>query len=271
MLATRPRVLTLAISLALTAGFWSAIAAETTTQAIQGKVVSVADGDTITILDSAKRPTVIRLDGIDAPEGHQEFGARSKQALSEKVFGKDVEVKWREKDKYGRTLGHVYVDGRWINKEMIWDGLAWHFKKYNRMPDLAKAEVVARDAKSGLWAFENPIAPWDFRHPKEAVVTVEPTTALSVAAAPAPAPTEAESALSVALSQLPTGKPSGARMSIASGRFAEEKPAAQAMVYITKTGAKYHRAGCRHLRKSSIPISLSDAQSGYSPCSVCRP
>ena len=42
-------------------------------------------------------------------------------------------------------------------------------------------------------------------------------------------------------------------------------------VYITKTGSKYHRAGCRYLSKSSIPISLSDAKSRYSPCSVCNP
>jgi hypothetical protein len=42
-------------------------------------------------------------------------------------------------------------------------------------------------------------------------------------------------------------------------------------VYITKTGSKYHNAGCRYLSKSSIPISLSNAKSSYSPCSVCNP
>lgn len=42
-------------------------------------------------------------------------------------------------------------------------------------------------------------------------------------------------------------------------------------VFITKTGAKYHRDGCRYLSKSRIPISLSDAKSGYTPCSVCNP
>jgi micrococcal nuclease len=42
-------------------------------------------------------------------------------------------------------------------------------------------------------------------------------------------------------------------------------------VYITRTGAKYHRASCRYLRKSMIPISLSNAKQNYSPCSVCRP
>ena len=43
-------------------------------------------------------------------------------------------------------------------------------------------------------------------------------------------------------------------------------------VYITRTGHKYHSAGCRYLARSQIPISLSDAKSrGYTPCSVCCP
>ncbi len=43
-------------------------------------------------------------------------------------------------------------------------------------------------------------------------------------------------------------------------------------VYITRTGAKYHRAGCRYLAKSMIPIDLGRAEArGYGPCSVCKP
>ncbi len=43
------------------------------------------------------------------------------------------------------------------------------------------------------------------------------------------------------------------------------------LVYITRTGAKYHRDGCRYLSASKIPISLTDAKRQYSPCSVCNP
>ena len=44
------------------------------------------------------------------------------------------------------------------------------------------------------------------------------------------------------------------------------------IVYITKTGKKYHRAGCRYLTKSATPINKSEAiASGYTPCSVCKP
>lgn len=45
----------------------------------------------------------------------------------------------------------------------------------------------------------------------------------------------------------------------------------EATVYITRTGSKYHRAGCRYLRQSKIAISLSEAKKYYDPCSVCNP
>ena len=61
--------------------------------------------------------------------------------------------------------------------------------------------------------------------------------------------------------------------------FPAQQPAAQQQpqtkgqtVYITKTGKKYHRAGCRYLASSKIPRTLKDAQAnGYTPCSVCKP
>jgi endonuclease YncB( thermonuclease family) len=130
---------------------------------LSGKVVGVADGDTITVLDETKTPHRIRLLGIDAPEKNQAFGTRAKQALSEKVFGKEVVVRWAKKDQYGRVLGDVHLDGRWMNKEMIADGFAWHYKHYDHRPELAKAEEEARKAKSGLWVDKNPEAPWDYR------------------------------------------------------------------------------------------------------------
>jgi len=81
-------------------------------QPITGKVVGVSDGDTITVLDDQKRQHKIRLEGIDAPESNQDFGSRAKQSLSDLVFGKTVTVTSRKKDKYGRTLGKVTLDGK---------------------------------------------------------------------------------------------------------------------------------------------------------------
>ena len=79
-----------------------------------GKVVGVADGDTITVLYN-KQQHKVRFQHIDCPESTQAFGAKAKQALSEKVFGKTVTVKWKEMDRYKRILGDVYLGKRWIN------------------------------------------------------------------------------------------------------------------------------------------------------------
>ena len=72
---------------------------------ISGKVVSVADGDTITVLDADKQQHKIRLEGIDAPEKAQPYGKDSKKALSDLVFGKDVQVLWLKSDPTETTLG----------------------------------------------------------------------------------------------------------------------------------------------------------------------
>ncbi len=96
-------------------------------QTITGKVVSIADGDTLTVLDDQQRQHKIRLDGIDAPErpeSNQDFGSRSKQSLSDLVFGKTVTVTSRKKDRYGRALGNVTLDGKDINQEQI--NLMWN-------------------------------------------------------------------------------------------------------------------------------------------------
>lgn len=50
-----------------------------------------------------------------------------------------------------------------------------------------------------------------------------------------------------------------------------EEPKSQT-VYVTRTGKKYHREGCRYLAQSKIPMTLKDAKAkGYQPCKVCRP
>ena len=127
------------------------------------RVVSVHDGDTITGLDESKTQYKIRLDAIDAPELGQPFGQASKKALSEKVFGKDVVVIPKTKDKYGRTVGHILIDGRDVNLMMLEEGMAWHYKHYDRNARLARAEDEARAAKKGLWSDGEPVPPWDWR------------------------------------------------------------------------------------------------------------
>ena len=94
------------------------------------KVVGVHDGDTITGLDENQKQFKIRLDAIDAPELGMPFGQASRKALSEKVFGKMVVVIVKTKDRYGRTVGHVLLDKRDMNLEMLEEGMAWHYAHY---------------------------------------------------------------------------------------------------------------------------------------------
>jgi endonuclease YncB( thermonuclease family) len=60
-------------------------------------------------------------------------------------------------------LANVYVGNTCVNKQLVIDGMAWHFKKYNKDTVLAKLEIEAREKKVGLWSQSNPIAPWAWR------------------------------------------------------------------------------------------------------------
>ena len=138
-------------------------------QTLNGRVVRVADGDTVTVLDATNTQHRIRLEGIDAPESHQAFGAQSKQSLSEMVFGKDVSVVVRKTDQYGRLVGKILLEGKDINLEQDKAGLAWHYKEYQReqTPEdrelYARAEDEARATRRGLWQESDPVEPSAFR------------------------------------------------------------------------------------------------------------
>ena len=140
---------------------------------IEGRVVGVADGDTITIVDNTNTQYKIRLAGIDAPEKMQPFGNVSKKSLSDMVYGKQVAVDYNKQDRYGRTVGKVIVDGVDANLEQVKRGLAWFYKKYqNEQPlqdrlDYLHAQEAAEVSKVGLWAEQTPTPPWDFRKSKK--------------------------------------------------------------------------------------------------------
>lgn len=137
-----------------------------------GHVVAVSDGDTITVLDDNKQRHVIRLMGIDAPEKAQAYGQKAKESLSDLVFNKEVSVTWFKRDRYGRTVGQVYVDDTDVCLEQIKRGLAWHYKDYEREQSVndrsryAIAEEQARIARIGLWSEEHQIEPSKFRQNK---------------------------------------------------------------------------------------------------------
>ena len=136
---------------------------------ISGSVVGVTDGDTIKVLDASRDIHKVRLTGIDAPEKDQPFGRESAQHLSAMIAGRGVFVESTGKDKYGRTLGKVLVDGRDMNLEQVKAGYAWwdsHPAGDQPTADRVaykRAEDKARAEKIGLWSKPDPVNPYVWR------------------------------------------------------------------------------------------------------------
>ena len=136
-------------------------------QTKKGKVVRVADGDTITILDSTNTQLRVRLYGVDAPEKGQDFSNVAKQFISDLCFSKIVSIDIKDIDRYGRTVGIVWTaDSTNLNLELLRSGLAWHYKIFDNSDDFAQAEHLARINKVGLWGEPNAAPPWEFRRKK---------------------------------------------------------------------------------------------------------
>jgi endonuclease YncB( thermonuclease family) len=136
---------------------------------LDGRVVGITDGDTLTLLVE-QRQVRIRLAQIDAPESDQPYGKKSKAALSALAFGKQAHVEVVDIDRYGRTVGEVFVDGIDVNREMVRAGYAWAYTKYSHTTEIIELETSARAAKLGLWALpENQREPpWLWRHSSRA-------------------------------------------------------------------------------------------------------
>jgi endonuclease YncB( thermonuclease family) len=130
---------------------------------LEGRVVGVTDGDTITVLLGTRLQIKVRLTEIDAPESKQAFGQRSKQSLSDLCFDKAVRLVDQGVDRYGRTLARVYCAGKDANREQIKRGMAWVYDRYVTDRSLYADQDEARAAKRGLWSDAHPIPPWEWR------------------------------------------------------------------------------------------------------------
>ena len=139
------------------------------TWTVEGRVVGVSDGDTITVLDGAKVQHEIRLSGIDAPEKGQAFGDRAKESLSRLVFDLQIEAHCRKKDRYGREVCKVMRGSTDVNLGQIRAGMAWWYREYAKeqsaedRASYAAEEEVAKAARSGLWRDAKPVPPWEWR------------------------------------------------------------------------------------------------------------
>lgn len=201
-------------------------------QTITGVVISVHDGDTITIQQNDQKYK-IRFNGIDAPELAQSFGEESQEFLSDLILNETVTAEVKDIDKYKRYVSDIYLSDELINAKMVENGYAWHYKQYSKDKNLANLENEAKNNGLGLWSEDNPTAPWDYRHGTSTTSNTTKTT-------------------------------SKAKVT--------KTDTKESVVYITKTGKKYHREGCSSLSKSKIEISKSDAiDGGYEACGKCKP
>jgi endonuclease YncB( thermonuclease family) len=140
---------------------------------VQGRVVGVHDGDTFTLLQDGNHQTKVRLAEIDAPESKQPYGNKAKLELSSLIFGKTVTVKIQDIDRYGRTVGRVFIDTMDVNADMIRRGAAWVYRKYAKDQTLFPLEAQAQQDQRGLWSLPDSerIPPWEWRHPKSGITS----------------------------------------------------------------------------------------------------
>lgn len=138
-------------------------------ETLNGRIVGISDGDTLTLLDEGNRQHKIRLSGMDAPERRQPFGERARSSLARLAFDRQVIADCPVQDRYGRAVCVVSVDGQDVGLMQITSGLAWWYRQYARTQtpqarvNYEAAEYEARSRSLGLWAEPNPIPPWEWR------------------------------------------------------------------------------------------------------------
>lgn len=140
---------------------------------IQGKVIRVLDGDTIEVKTLPAKivvyevPIRVRLINIDAPEKKQPFGRWSTNQLKAILAGQSVTVSYTQTDRYGRILGRVITaNGTEANRQQVLKGAAWVYDGYNTDNSLPALQREAQTQKRGLWADNQPVPPWEWRHNK---------------------------------------------------------------------------------------------------------
>ncbi len=137
---------------------------------VSGRIVSVHDGDTATLVTREGRRITLRFYGVDAPElaTHQwpeQAQAREAGAYMRKlILEQEVSVRLTGEKTYGRLVGEVFVDGRSASRELVREGLGWWNQRYaQRDSDLQRLQDSARASRKGLWRSSAPEAPWEFR------------------------------------------------------------------------------------------------------------
>ena len=135
------------------------------TEDIYGTVVSIADGDTVT-LKADDTTHKIRLAEIDTPERDQPYGLAATSALTDLLLGHQVQVKVvKESDRYGRVIGRIFIEQKDVSAHMVEQGHAMVYRRYLTDKSLLVLEADAKSKELGLWGLpkEDRVAPWVWR------------------------------------------------------------------------------------------------------------
>ena len=133
------------------------------------RVVRVVDGDTLLVTDAQSLYSKVRLHGIDAPECSMPFGPQAQQFLVQLTQGKIVQMAIKGRDRYGRTVATLSVNGQDVGLAIVRSGFAWRDGRYDRARLEGKttpytdAQRHAQLDALGLWAGPTPSAPWAWR------------------------------------------------------------------------------------------------------------
>ncbi|WP_227017428.1 thermonuclease family protein [Sinanaerobacter chloroacetimidivorans] len=129
-------------------------------------VVRVVDGDTI-IIDIDGQEERVRLIGVDTPESvHPDgeknvaYGKVASEYTADMLEDQQVEVEYdvQERDRYGRILAYVYLDGTMFNKTLLTEGhakLATYPPNVKYTEDFTELQEEARAEKKGVWAYDS--------------------------------------------------------------------------------------------------------------------
>ena len=215
--------------------------------AFTGKVVGVADGDTIKVR-TAGGDIKIRLYGIDTPEKKQAFGNKAKKLTNALVRGRRVTVKGIDRDRYGRLVAMVWVDDVLLNEALIRNGYAWVYRKYCKAAFCStwiRYEQEAKRAKRGMWRDPHIVPPWKWRHAKKKHAAAQNIIARWNSYSPIP--------------------PARSMQRSSSG----------GIYHGNIKSHKFHQPGCRAYNCKNCVAGFNSREeaiaAGYSPCGLCNP
>lgn len=140
---------------------------------LEGRVVSVADGDSLDVLTSQGTTQRVRLYGIDSPEMRQSGGGEARKFARNLSLWRKIEIRVMDKDAYGRAVVIITLpDGRVLNEELVRSGHAWVYNRYCDAPECDAWRTLEKEAKAGktgLWRQKKPVPPWIWRreNPRE--------------------------------------------------------------------------------------------------------